>query len=150
MLNTILTLLSLEQERLQLEHEYLLQQQMMMTKSSTLNDMVTFKKELDKSERQREQLSDHLEMMVKKCDEKEKLVAKTLVEFKDLTETCDTFERQNTKLQHDLSLALEKLEEMTQEAERYAQEALNSQRELADSEQQREEFKLQAQETVKQ
>ena len=112
--------------------------------------MVTFKKELDKSERQREQLSDHLEMMVKKCDEKEKLVAKTLVEFKDLTETCDTFERQNTKLQHDLSLALEKLEEMTQEAERYAQEALNSQRELADSEQQREEFKLQAQETVKQ
>ena len=88
--------------------------------------------------------------MVKRCDEKEKLVGKTLVEFKELTETCDTFERQNTKLQHDLSLALEKLEEMTQEAERYAQEALNSQKELADSEQQREEFKIQAQETVKQ
>jgi hypothetical protein len=87
---------------------------------------------------------------MKKCDEKEKLVAKTLIELKDLTENCDTYERQNTKLQRDLTLALEKLEEMTQEAERYAQEAINSQKQLADSEQRREEFKIQAQETIKQ
>ena len=39
---------------------------------------------------------------------------------------------------------------MTQEAERYAQDALNSQKQLANSEQQREEFKIQAQETIKQ
>lgn len=39
---------------------------------------------------------------------------------------------------------------MTQEAERYAQEAINSQKQLADSEQKREEFKIQAQETIKQ
>jgi len=39
---------------------------------------------------------------------------------------------------------------MTQEAERYAQEASNSQKQFADSEQKREEFKIQAQETVKQ
>jgi hypothetical protein len=67
-----------------------------------------------------------------------------------VTENCDTYERQNTKLQHDLTLALEKLEEMTQEAERYAQEALNSQKQFLDSEQKREEFKIQAQETIKQ
>ncbi len=67
-----------------------------------------------------------------------------------MTENCDTYERQNTKLQRDLTLTLEKLEEMTQEAERFAQEASNSQKQLADSEQKREEFKIQAQETVKQ
>ena len=39
---------------------------------------------------------------------------------------------------------------MTQEAERYAQDVLNSQKQLADSEQKREEFKIQAQETIKQ
>ncbi|CAF4370443.1 unnamed protein product, partial [Rotaria sordida] len=49
------------QDRLQLENDYLIQQQMMLSKSTTLNEMVTFKKELEKSERQREQLSDHLQ-----------------------------------------------------------------------------------------
>ncbi len=67
-----------------------------------------------------------------------------------MTENCDTIERQNTKLHHDLNLALEKLEEMTEEAERFAQESLNSQKKLADSEQKREEFQIQAQETIKQ
>ncbi|CAF2321988.1 unnamed protein product [Rotaria sp. Silwood2] len=139
-----------EQDRLQLERDYLIQQQMMLSKSTTLNEMVTFKKELEKSERQREQLSDHLEVLMKKCDDKERLVAKSLLELKETTENCDTYERQNAKLQRDLALALEKLEEMTQEAERYAQEALNSQKQLVDSEQQREELKIQAQETIKQ
>ena len=35
---------------------------MMLSKTATLSEMVTFKKELEKSERQREQLSDHLEV----------------------------------------------------------------------------------------
>ncbi len=52
----------IEQDRLQLEHDYLVQQQMLLSKSTTLNEMITFKKELEKSERQREQLSDHLEV----------------------------------------------------------------------------------------
>ena len=39
-----------------------MQQKMMLSKSATLNELVTLKKELDKSERQREQLSDHLEV----------------------------------------------------------------------------------------
>ena len=51
-----------DQDRLRLEHEYLLQQQMMVSKSATLNEMLAFKKELEKSERQREQISDHLEV----------------------------------------------------------------------------------------
>lgn len=34
----------------------------MLTKSATINDLSVLKKELDKSERQREQLSDHLEV----------------------------------------------------------------------------------------
>lgn len=89
-------------------------------------------------------------MLVRKCDEKEKVVTKTLLELKELTEHCDTYERQNHKLQKDLTLALEKLEEITQEAERYAQEATNTQKLLADSEQKREEFQIQAQETIKQ
>ena len=52
----------LEHDRLQMESEYLMQQQMLLSKSSPLNEIVQFKKDLDKSERQREQLSDHLEV----------------------------------------------------------------------------------------
>jgi hypothetical protein len=54
--------LLIDHDRLRLEQDYLVQQQMMMSKSATLNEMMTFKKEFDKSERQREQLSDHLEV----------------------------------------------------------------------------------------
>ena len=48
-----------------------------------------------------------MQILVKKCDEKERLVTKSLLELKEVTENCDTYERQNTKLQHDLTLALE-------------------------------------------
>ncbi len=51
-----------EQDRLLMERDYLMQQQLMLSKSPTLNELVNFKKELEKSERQREQLSDHLEV----------------------------------------------------------------------------------------
>lgn len=51
-----------EPDRHPYDHEYLLQQQLMYSKSSPLNELVAFKKELEKSERQREQLSDHLEV----------------------------------------------------------------------------------------
>jgi thiamine pyrophosphate-dependent acetolactate synthase large subunit-like protein len=72
------------------------------------------------------------------------------MELKEVTENCETFERQNIKLQHDLTLALEKLEQMTEEAERFAYESLNSQKQLANSEQKQEEFQIQSQETIKQ
>ncbi|CAF0731240.1 unnamed protein product, partial [Didymodactylos carnosus] len=138
-----------ESDRLNLEREYL-QMQSHLMKSNALNEIVNVKKDLDKSERQREQLSDHLEILMKKCDEKEKIAAKTYVELKELSENCDTYERQNVKLQQDLSMALEKLEEITQEAEKYAEELQLNQKHIADLEQKREEFKIQAQETIKQ
>ncbi|CAF4616260.1 unnamed protein product [Rotaria sp. Silwood1] len=133
-----------------MENEYLMKQQTMLSKSATFNEMLNFKRELEKSERQREGLSDELESLINICDEKDKLISKTLLELKDVTENCDTFERQNTKLQYDLTLALEKLEEMTEEAEQFAKESTNSQKQLADSEQKREEFQIQAEETIKQ
>ena len=72
------------------------------------------------------------------------------MELKDLTEQCDTYERQNGKLQQDLRLALEKLEEMSEEAERFALEAQDSQKQLADCEQKYDEFQIQTQENIKQ
>ncbi|CAF2893391.1 unnamed protein product [Rotaria sp. Silwood2] len=133
-----------------MENKYLIKQQTMLSKSATLNEMLNFKRELEKSEQQREELFDELESLIKTCDEKDKLVSKTLLELKEVTENCDTFGRQNTKLQYDLTLALEKLEEMTEEAERFAKESTSSQKLLADSEQKREEFQIQAEETIKQ
>ena len=88
--------------------------------------------------------------MRKTSDEKDKVISKASLELKEMSEHCDTYERQNNKLQQDLSLALEKLEEMTEEAERFAQESFISQKQLADSEQKREESHIQAQETIKQ
>lgn len=87
---------------------------------------------------------------MKTINEKEKIISKRSNELKEITENYETLERQNSKLQHDLTLALEKLEEMTEEAERFAEESLNSQKQLADSEQKREESHIQSQETIKQ
>lgn len=87
---------------------------------------------------------------MKTNNDKEKIISKRSNEVKEITENYETLERQNTKLQHDLTLALEKLEEMTEEAERFAEESLNSQKQLADSEQKREESQIQSQETIKQ
>ncbi|CAF3425660.1 unnamed protein product [Rotaria socialis] len=139
-----------EHDQLHLENEYLIKQQTMLSKSTTFNEMLNFKKELEKNERNREEHFDQIQSLVKTCDEKDKLLSRTLFELKEVAENCDTFERQNTKLQYDLTLALEKLEEMTEEAERFAKESLNSQKQLADTEQKREEFHIQAQETNKQ
>jgi transposase len=36
----------------------------MLSKSATLNEVILFKNEFEKSERQREQLSDHLEVLL--------------------------------------------------------------------------------------
>ena len=87
---------------------------------------------------------------MKTINEKDKIISKRSNEVKEITENYETLERQNTKLQNDLALALEKLEEMTEEAERFAEESLNSQKQLADSEQKREESQIQSQETIKQ
>ncbi|UJR23876.1 hypothetical protein I4U23_026848 [Adineta vaga] len=137
-------------DSLQAENEYLLQHQNILSRSTALNEMICFKNELEKSERQREQLSDRLETLTKTCDQKEKLLSKTSLELKEVNENCDTFERQNHKLQHDLTLALERLEQMSEQAEHFAQESMNSQKLLADSEQKREEYQIQSQESTKQ
>jgi hypothetical protein len=55
--------MSLGQDHAQLENEYLIEQQMMLSKSATLNEMLSFEKELNKSEQQREQLSNHFEVI---------------------------------------------------------------------------------------
>lgn len=52
----------IEKDHRQIENEYLLQQQSMLSKSAALNEMLSFKKELEKSEIQREQLADRLEV----------------------------------------------------------------------------------------
>ena len=87
---------------------------------------------------------------MKTVNDKEKIISKNAIQFKELAENYETLERQNNKLQHDLTLALEKLEEMTEEAERFAEESLTSQKQLADSEQKREESQIQTQESNKQ
>jgi predicted nucleic acid-binding Zn-ribbon protein len=88
--------------------------------------------------------------LIKQYEEKDRLATKSSVELKDLSEQCDTYERQNGKLQQDLRLALEKLEEMSGEAERFAVEAQDSQKQLADCEQKYEEFQIQTHENIKQ
>lgn len=45
-----------------MENEYLMEQQSMLSKSATLNEMLSFKKELERSERKREQLTERLEV----------------------------------------------------------------------------------------
>jgi hypothetical protein len=54
--------LYIEQDHRQIENEYLIHQQAMLSRSTAFNEMLSFKKELERSERQREQFSDRLEV----------------------------------------------------------------------------------------
>jgi hypothetical protein len=64
LINSLNSLCSLDQDYLQVENEYLIQQKTTLSNSTTLNEMLTFKKALEKSEQKREQLSDHLEVLL--------------------------------------------------------------------------------------
>ena len=52
----------LEAEQRQKENEYLIQQHSRLSTSAALNEMLSFKKELEKSEQKRQQLVEKLEV----------------------------------------------------------------------------------------
>lgn len=136
------------------------------SRTSSSTDLQHWKKLFDQSERERLQIFDQyqvqsidqfffififiLKNLTKKFEEKEKLIVRYSNEIQELNEQSDTLERQNGKLQQDLKLALEKLEEMTNEAERFAEESQLTQKHLADAEQKFEEFQIQMKENLKQ
>lgn len=87
---------------------------------------------------------------MKKSEEKDRLIEKFSNESRQYSENADMFQRQNLKLQQDLKLALEKLEEMTNEAEHFAEESQESQKKFVDLEQKYQQYQIQTQETIKQ
>ena len=71
------------------------------------------------------------------------------LELKMLFDKNDKLDKHNSKLQMDLEMALGKLQEITQEAEKYANALRNAEEQLNISEFKRNELKQDAQETVK-
>jgi len=104
---------------------------------------------LEKYEKQKDSLSEHNQALKKLLGEKENREHQLAVEVKLLHEKNDHLEKHGSKVQIDLELALAKLQEITQEAEKYANALRSVEEQLHLSEMKRNELKMDAQETVK-
>lgn len=104
---------------------------------------------IEKYEKQKEILADHNQSLRKLVEEKEAHENQLNLELKMIFDKNDKLDKHNSKLQMDLEMALAKLQEITQEAEKYANALRNAEEQLNISEFKRNELKQDAQETVK-
>ncbi len=91
----------------------------------------------------------YLKSLRKLIEEKEANENQLVFELKLVNDKNDKLDKQNSKLQMDLEIALSKLQEITQEAEKYANALRNAEEQLNITEFKRNELKQDAQETVK-
>lgn len=69
----------------QLENEYLIQQHSLISTSAALNEMLSFKKELEKSERKCQDLAEQLEVNLKKSSKQTKISCRKFIDLVDQT-----------------------------------------------------------------
>ncbi|XP_078000949.1 uncharacterized protein LOC144453511 [Glandiceps talaboti] len=136
-----------EKQKLEREIEHLKSQ---LTRSSGIRELDDTKRELEKSERQRVQLSDHMEALSHDLESKEKYQAKLINQLKDVTDKYEDSDRQRQLAMAQLEETQKRLRETNREADMLADKLRDTQRFLEDAEKKKDEMKMKAQETVRQ
>ncbi|CAL1539928.1 unnamed protein product [Lymnaea stagnalis] len=115
-----------------------------------VTELEDLRRKLDKSERQRAQLSDHIETLAKDLENRERQSAKVITQLKDVSDKYEDSDRQRNYLLQQVEDLGQKLRDVTKELEKTTHELRNTQLSLQDSEKKKDEFKGRAQETVRQ
>ncbi|XP_062604772.1 centrosomal protein of 128 kDa-like isoform X5 [Saccostrea cucullata] len=105
---------------------------------------------IERSERQRVQLSDHIETLTKDLENREKQTAKLITQLKEVSDKYDESERQKGQLIAQFDDTAQRFKDCNKELDRVSTELRNTQQGLQETERKRDEFKGRAQETVRQ
>ncbi|XP_061174034.1 centrosomal protein of 128 kDa-like isoform X3 [Saccostrea echinata] len=105
---------------------------------------------IERSERQRAQLSDHIETLTKDLENREKQTAKLITQLKEVSDKYDESERQKGQLIAQFDDTAQRFKDCNKELDRVSTELRNAQQGLQETERKRDEFKGRAQETVRQ
>ncbi|XP_078672969.1 centrosomal protein of 128 kDa-like isoform X5 [Branchiostoma floridae x Branchiostoma belcheri] len=138
-----------ESERRRLEDE-IRELRAQLSRSSGISVVEELKQTLDRSERQRQQLSDHLESLSKDLEKSDNKQARLMSQLKETTETLQDSEHQRESLAVQLEDANKRLREVTRESDRCAEDLRTTRQGKEESDRQAEEIKSKAQEAVRQ
>ncbi|KAK3591274.1 hypothetical protein CHS0354_004321 [Potamilus streckersoni] len=116
----------------------------------TISELDELRRALEKSERQRTQLSDHIETLSKDMDNREKQSAKLITQLKEISDKYEDAERHKNHLLIQVEDTMQKLRENGRELEKTTNELRSAQLSIVELEKKKEEFKSRAQETVRQ
>lgn len=122
-----------------------------LTKSvAAMGDYTDLREVLDKSERQRDHLSEHILVLKKEMDEKEKDQMKVIQRLQETSEKLQDSERSRHQALLQLEDTLKRLRDMSHDAEQIVADNRNKHKLLEEGNRQREEMKARAQETIRQ
>ncbi|KAI8481316.1 hypothetical protein Bbelb_409450 [Branchiostoma belcheri] len=138
-----------ESERRRLEDE-IRELRAQLSRSSGISVVEELKQTLDRSERQRQQLSDHLESLSKDLEKSDNKQARLMSQLKETTEQLQDSEHQRESLAVQLEDANKRLREVTRESDRCAEDLRTTRQGKEESDRQAEEIKSKAQEAVRQ
>ncbi|XP_066281171.1 centrosomal protein of 128 kDa-like isoform X4 [Branchiostoma lanceolatum] len=138
-----------ETERRRLEDE-VRELKSQLSRSSGISVVEELKQTLDRSERQRQQLSDHLESLSKDLEKSDSKQARLMSQLKETTEQLQDSEHQRESFAVQLEDANKRLRELTRESDRYAEDLRTTRQGKEESDRQTEEIKSKAQEAVRQ
>ncbi|KAL5009136.1 hypothetical protein ScPMuIL_014717 [Solemya velum] len=116
----------------------------------TASEAEELRRGVERSERQRAQLSDHIETLTKDLENREKQTAKLITQLKEVSDKLDDTERQRNHFGVQLEDSVQKLRESNRELERTSKELQSSQQGQQEAERRKEEFRSKAQDTVRQ
>ncbi|XP_071079668.1 centrosomal protein of 128 kDa-like isoform X3 [Haliotis cracherodii] len=115
-----------------------------------ITELDELRRAVEKSERQRAQLSDHIETLTKDLENREKQNAKLITELKATGDRLDDTERHRLLINTQLEDVVQRLRDTSRELEKTSNELKNTQLSLHESEKKKDEFKTRAQDTVRQ
>ncbi|XP_074639993.1 centrosomal protein of 128 kDa-like [Tubulanus polymorphus] len=139
-----------ENERRNLEREIKeLKQQISRSTHLGSQEIEDVRRTLDRTERQKSQLSDSVEVMKKDMENKEKHILKLMTELQEFKIKYEECERQRNTAVSQLEDALRQLRDLTREADRYADELKKTDNQLQETEIRQDEMRTRATETVK-
>lgn len=113
-------------------------------------EMDELRRGIDRSERQRAQLSDHIETLTRDLENREKQTAKLITQLKETSDKFEEADRHKGQLMAQYEDTMGRLKECSKELEKTSAELRGTQGSLSEAERKRDEFKGRAQETVRQ
>ena len=138
-----------EQERQRQETEVRELRSQLSKSASIVGECSDVRRELDQSERQRTQLSDHIDVLSKDLEQREKQTAKISTQLQTTSEKYAHAEQQRQHLSSQMEDTVGKLRQTSQISDSYAIKLRDIQKHLQESESRKAEIKARAQETVR-